>query len=113
MSFCKDCFKGNDFPPPVEIVLIAGRRQTRRHIFGLVKLIAMSIQSGLMWQPTGKIEKIGGVDSYVATPEADYPKDKVVLYLSDVFGLKLENNLVSSSILRFRVIANNSTAPLR
>ncbi|KAF8330524.1 dienelactone hydrolase [Amanita rubescens] len=44
--------------------------------------------------PEGKIEKIGGVDSYVAIPEVDYPKDKVVLFLCDAFGLALENNLL-------------------
>ncbi|CDO69409.1 hypothetical protein BN946_scf184791.g4 [Trametes cinnabarina] len=43
-------------------------------------------------QPAGKIEKIGGVDSYVATPSGDYAKDKVVLYLHDGFGLPLVNN---------------------
>jgi len=44
-------------------------------------------------EPTGKTEKIGGVECYVATPSnADYPKDKVVLFLTDVFGLPLVNN---------------------
>ncbi|KAF8876791.1 dienelactone hydrolase endo-1,3,1,4-beta-D-glucanase [Gymnopilus junonius] len=32
-----------------------------------------------------------GVDSYVATPTVDYPKDKVVLFLPDVFGAQLIN----------------------
>ena len=41
--------------------------------------------------PTGKFEEIGGVRSYVATPEGDYPKDKVILYLPDVFGVDLVN----------------------
>ncbi|EAU90115.1 dienelactone hydrolase [Coprinopsis cinerea okayama7 len=41
--------------------------------------------------PTGKWETIGGVQSYVATPEGDYPKDKVILYLADVFGPQLPN----------------------
>ncbi|OSD04870.1 alpha/beta-hydrolase [Trametes coccinea BRFM310] len=44
--------------------------------------------------PEGQFTKVGGVDSYVATPKGDYPKDKVVLFLSDVFGLKLQNNLL-------------------
>ncbi|RDX50826.1 dienelactone hydrolase endo-1,3,1,4-beta-D-glucanase [Polyporus arcularius HHB13444] len=43
-------------------------------------------------QPEGKIEKIGGVECYVATPTGDYPKDKVVLFLTDVFGIPLVNN---------------------
>jgi len=41
--------------------------------------------------PTGKWEKIGGVDSYVATPTVNYPKDKAVLFLPDVFGAQLIN----------------------
>ncbi|KAJ7038567.1 dienelactone hydrolase endo-1,3,1,4-beta-D-glucanase [Mycena alexandri] len=42
--------------------------------------------------PEGKIEIIGGIESYVATPTGDYPKDKVVLYISDVFGIHLPNH---------------------
>ena len=42
----------------------------------------------------GKLEKIGGVECYVATPSVDYPKDKVLLYLSDVFGVSLVNSQV-------------------
>ncbi|KAJ7065364.1 chlorocatechol-degradation protein [Mycena amicta] len=42
--------------------------------------------------PQGKIEKIGGVECYIATPSIDYPKDKVVLFLTDAFGLPLPNN---------------------
>ena len=38
--------------------------------------------------------KIGGIDSYVVTPQGDYPKDKVVLLLTDVFGIPLVNNKV-------------------
>jgi len=40
---------------------------------------------------SGKWEKIGGVDSYVATPAGEYPKDKVILYLADAFGPQLPN----------------------
>jgi hypothetical protein len=39
----------------------------------------------------GKWEKIGGVDCYVATPEGDYPKEKAILFLPDVFGPQLNN----------------------
>jgi len=39
----------------------------------------------------GTWEKIGGVDCYVATPTIDYPKDKVLLFLTDVFGPQLIN----------------------
>ncbi|KAJ7483300.1 dienelactone hydrolase endo-1,3,1,4-beta-D-glucanase [Mycena latifolia] len=42
--------------------------------------------------PEGKIETIGGVECYVATPTVDYPKDKVLLFLTDAFGLPLVNN---------------------
>ena len=40
---------------------------------------------------SGKWELIGGVNSYVATPTTDYPSDKVVLLLTDVFGPQLVN----------------------
>jgi dienelactone hydrolase len=39
----------------------------------------------------GEIVKIGGIDCYVATPTIDYPKDKAILYLPDVYGLQLIN----------------------
>ncbi|KAF9459320.1 dienelactone hydrolase endo-1,3,1,4-beta-D-glucanase [Collybia nuda] len=41
--------------------------------------------------PEGKWEKIGGINCYVGTPTVDYPKDKVVLYLADIFGPQLIN----------------------
>ena len=37
---------------------------------------------------------INGIKTYVATPKADYPKDKAIIYLPDVFGLELQNNRV-------------------
>jgi len=43
-------------------------------------------------EPEGTYETIGGVKCYVATPQSDYPKDKVILFLTDVFGLELVNN---------------------
>ncbi|KAJ7233088.1 dienelactone hydrolase endo-1,3,1,4-beta-D-glucanase [Mycena rebaudengoi] len=39
----------------------------------------------------GKFESLSGVRSYVATPGVDYPKDKVLLFLPDGFGLDLPN----------------------
>ncbi|KAG6843012.1 hypothetical protein H0H93_002551, partial [Arthromyces matolae] len=39
-----------------------------------------------------KWESVGGVNSYVATPTTEYPKDKVVLILTDVFGPQLINS---------------------
>ncbi|TRM69649.1 Alpha/Beta hydrolase protein [Schizophyllum amplum] len=48
---------------------------------------------GVQWEgtPTGKMEKINGVDCYVATPEGDYPTDKILLFLTDIFGVPLVN----------------------
>jgi dienelactone hydrolase len=37
---------------------------------------------------------INGIKTYVATPKVNYPKDKAVIYLTDVFGHELPNNLV-------------------
>jgi len=49
--------------------------------------------AGVTWEgeSKGKWEKIGGVDCYVATPTVDYPKDKAILFLPDVFGPQLIN----------------------
>jgi len=44
----------------------------------------------------GKWEKIGGVDCYVGTPTCEYPKDKAILYLADIFGPQLINAQVRS-----------------
>jgi len=50
--------------------------------------------SGVRYEGTdeGKYEVINGIKTYVATPKADYPKDKAIIYLPDVFGLELPNN---------------------
>ncbi|PSR82572.1 hypothetical protein PHLCEN_2v6005 [Hermanssonia centrifuga] len=40
----------------------------------------------------GKVEQIGGVDCYIATPSVEYPTDKVILYIPDVFGIQLVNH---------------------
>ncbi|EIN05293.1 chlorocatechol-degradation protein [Punctularia strigosozonata HHB-11173 SS5] len=50
--------------------------------------------------PEGTIEEIGGVPCYVSTPAEDYPKDKVVLFLTDVFGLAQNNKLVADDFAR-------------
>lgn len=48
----------------------------------------------------GKWEKIGGIDCYVGIPSGiEYPKDKVLLFLSDVFGMQLINNQVCRCII--------------
>ena len=40
---------------------------------------------------SGKMEKIGGFDTYVTKPQKDYPKDKAVLLLPDIFGIQFKN----------------------
>ena len=45
-------------------------------------------------QPTGKFEELGGIRTYISTPSIDYPKDKVLLYLTDIFGPDLVNHQV-------------------
>ncbi|KAI0263059.1 alpha/beta-hydrolase [Gloeopeniophorella convolvens] len=42
--------------------------------------------------PEGKFVDIGGVKTYTATPTADYPNDKAVIFLTDAFGVGLINN---------------------
>ncbi|KAJ6510798.1 Alpha/Beta hydrolase protein [Mycena sanguinolenta] len=42
--------------------------------------------------PEGKIETIGGIECYVATPTIPHPSERVLIYLTDIFGLALENN---------------------
>lgn len=54
---------------------------------------------GTTWEgePIGKVEKIGDVDVYVSlAPEGSGDKTKALLYLPDVFSLKLVNNKVST-----------------
>jgi len=41
---------------------------------------------------------LGGVKAYIATPSCDYPKDAVLLYLPDVFGLERPNAQVCFSV---------------
>jgi hypothetical protein len=43
---------------------------------------------------SGKIETIGDVKCYVATPVGEYTQDTVVLFLPDLFGLELVNSQV-------------------
>ncbi|KAJ1033087.1 hypothetical protein NDA16_000365 [Ustilago loliicola] len=47
-------------------------------------------------EPKGKIEKIHGIDTYVATPAnpSSDSASKAIIYFFDSFGLKLENNKV-------------------
>jgi hypothetical protein len=43
---------------------------------------------------SGTYEEINGIQTYVATPKTDFPKDKAILYITDVYGLELNNNRV-------------------
>lgn len=47
---------------------------------------------------SGQWEEIDGVKTYVATPTKDYPKDKAILFLPDVFGPQLINAQVCESV---------------
>ncbi|KAJ7624656.1 Alpha/Beta hydrolase protein [Roridomyces roridus] len=44
--------------------------------------------------PEGEMTTLGGVPCYVATPPSgvEYPKDKVLLFLTDAWGLELRNS---------------------
>ncbi|KAF8836963.1 alpha/beta-hydrolase [Paxillus ammoniavirescens] len=58
--------------------------------------------------PEGKIELIDGVTCYIATPTVDYPRDKVVLFLPDIFGIELKNaKLLADDFAKngFKVVA--------
>jgi hypothetical protein len=50
------------------------------------------------------INTIGGVRCYVATPETEYPKDKILLFLTDVFGVDRVNSQV-------RIFSSSSNSP--
>ncbi len=52
----------------------------------------------LLGSCAGTTQTIGGIETYIATPAGEYPKDKVILFLTDAFGLKLENNKVSRPV---------------
>jgi len=42
--------------------------------------------------PKGTIEKINGFEVYVTLPEKEYAKEKAILFLTDAFGMRFENN---------------------
>ncbi|KAL7946820.1 dienelactone hydrolase [Trichoderma barbatum] len=49
-----------------------------------------SIHSG---EPTGKVEQIGGIDTYIATPDANIANGNVLLFFPDAFGLHINSFL--------------------
>ena len=59
-----------------------------------VNPITLILSHSYFKTPTGTYEEINGIKTYVATPTTDYPKNKAILYISDVFGLELQNNRV-------------------
>ena len=90
MSLCKDCVKGR---PSFTLSYL---NIVRCHPRGRSLLLPR------FWQVVtitiGKWEKIGGVESYVAIPSGDYPLNKAILFLPDVFGPQLPNAQERSSI---------------
>jgi dienelactone hydrolase len=56
------------------------------------------------------LEEINGIKTYVATPKVDYPKDKVVLYLTDVFGLDFR---ITVYVVRIKLINSVLTNPIQ
>jgi len=44
--------------------------------------------------PEGTYEEINGIKTYVATPKTDHPKNKAIIYVTDVFGIELPNHLL-------------------
>ena len=107
MSLCKDCISG------IHKVSIFQDRKTDNIDFYQAlnttepqpvlihqrsySLLASSWRYRLYYL-TGKIEHIGGIETYVATPEGDYAKDKVILIITDAFGLELVNNKVMNMV---------------
>ncbi|RAH65003.1 dienelactone hydrolase [Aspergillus aculeatinus CBS 121060] len=53
-----------------------------------------SIHTG---EPKGKVEQIAGVDTYIATPDANRSNGHVLLFFPDAFGLHINNFLTMDS----------------
>ena len=103
MSLCKHCVSGEWLQGGAHLVQILTSRiqafATRVHqrvCYALVKSEGSRLES----TSTGTFEEIGGVRCYVATPTVDYPKDKAILYLTDIFGIDLPNHQVRGEDLR-------------
>jgi hypothetical protein len=65
--------------------------------------------SGVLHEgPTfGEVKKINGVDCYIATPTVEYPKEKVLLYLTDIFGFAFNNcRLLADAFAKVRPSAH-------
>jgi len=46
--------------------------------------------------PEGKIDTIADVECYISTPTGEYLKNKVLLFLPDIFGIPLNNSKLLS-----------------
>ena len=96
MSFCKDCISG------MELLFLRDHEHQRDDPFQVLVMkahpkvnpIILILCHSHFQPPTGTYEEINGIKTYVATPTTDYPKNKAILYISDVFGLELQNNRV-------------------
>ena len=98
MSLCKDCVKGRAvFHFILSKYLISSGLTHKDDPKGMLSLLLPKF-----WQVVTitkvKWEKIGGVDSDVAIPSGDYPLNKAIRFLPDVFGPQLRNAQVRSSI---------------
>ena len=73
-----------------------------KSLSGLCKrCISGSIHRGV---PKGKIIDVKGTRVYVATPSGEYPKDKALLLLTNVFGIDLVNNSVCLHVNHFALL---------
>lgn len=97
-SLCINCVQGKSLQTIVEAIL---NRRDLQEVFTReprkvrhLKLVAAEINVR-----AGKIEYIDGVQCYIATPTSDYSKEKVLLYLTDAFGIPLANNKVEPRFL--------------
>ncbi|KAK7047440.1 hypothetical protein VNI00_006671 [Paramarasmius palmivorus] len=75
--------------PALSLNRISAIASLERWIMGFCRdCIRCVVHEGI---PRGKWERISEVDCYVGTPEGEYPRDKVLLYLADIFGPQLAN----------------------
>ena len=95
MSFCKNCVQGmssshdsnsTGYHSPIPGVIHEGTPTG--------KDILCRLPVGISNSLSGKWEKFGGVDCYVGVPTVEYSKNKVLLFITDVFGPQLVNNQV-------------------
>lgn len=45
-------------------------------------------------QPSGSIQQIGGIDTYVATPSQENTNGNIILFFPDAFGLHINSFLM-------------------